>query len=74
MSEGISLVLDLTCKDQEPDQQIVFESQTVPKRPPSCVGQIVSEDLKLIPIIAVDFSMGNLTFKKDVNLHNKNLQ
>jgi len=38
------------------------------------VGQIVSEDLKLIPIIAVDFSMGNLTFKKDINLHNKNLQ
>jgi hypothetical protein len=39
------------------------------KRPCSVTNKIVSGDLRIVPIIAIDFSMGNLTFGRDVNLH-----
>ncbi len=38
----------------------------------SVIESIVTEDLRVVPIIAIDFSMGNLTFGRDVNLHQPN--
>jgi hypothetical protein len=35
---------------------------------------VVSGDLRIVPIIAIDFSMGNLTFGRDLNLHNADLK
>ena len=34
------------------------------------VSCIKTGDLRVVPIIAIDFSMGNLTFGEDLSLHN----
>lgn len=39
------------------------------KRPFSVVQSIVSGDLRIVPLIAIDFSLGNLTHGRDINLH-----
>jgi hypothetical protein len=36
------------------------------------VGLIQSGDLRVMPLIAVDFSLGNLTFKTNTCLHTRN--
>ena len=42
--------------------QIQFFGQTILKRPHSAVESMKKGDLKVVPIIAIDFSKGNLTF------------
>jgi len=57
----------------EPQQKplkITFFGQCLLKRPVSIVSCIKTGDLRVVPIIAVDFSMGNLTFGEDLSLHN----
>ena len=48
--------------------------QAILKRPISVVSCIHSGDLRVVPIIAIDFSMGNLTFDDNMNLHSTNPQ
>lgn len=48
---------------------VYFFGQTTLKRPISLVNNIQTGDLRIVPIIAVDFSMGNLTFDEELNLH-----
>lgn len=50
--------------------KVVFYGQAALKRPLSVVSCIQSGDLRVVPIIAIDFSMGNLTFCEDLSLHN----
>ena len=42
------------------------------ERPLSTVGLIQSGDLRVVPLIAIDFSMGNLTFDENTCLHHTN--
>lgn len=42
------------------------------KRPLSTIGLIQSGDLRVVPMIAVDFSLGNLTFEENTCLHSTN--
>ncbi len=49
--------------------KLVISGQTLLKKPVSVVSNIHSGDLRVVPIIAVDFSMGNLTFGEDLTLH-----
>jgi hypothetical protein len=48
--------------------------QAILKRPISVVSCIHTGDLRVVPIIAIDFSMGNLTFDDNMNLHSTNPQ
>ena len=50
--------------------KLVISGQTLLKKPASVVQNIQSGDLRVVPIIAIDFSMGNLTFGEDLTLHN----
>ena len=50
--------------------KVVFFGQPQLVRPVSVVSCIQSNDLRVIPIIALDFSLGNLTFEEDLSLHN----
>lgn len=50
--------------------RVIFSGQCLLKRPVSVVQCIKTGDLRVVPIIAIDFSMGNLTFGEDLSLHN----
>lgn len=52
--------------------EVTFVGQALLKRPISVVSCIQSGDLRVVPIMAIDFSMGNLTFSDDINLHSTN--
>ena len=52
--------------------EVTFVGQATLKRPISVVSCIQSGDLRVVPIISIDFSMGNLTFSDDINLHSTN--
>lgn len=49
--------------------EITFTGVSSLKRPCSVTNKVVLGDLRIVPIIAIDFSMGNLTFGRDINLH-----
>lgn len=55
---------------QKEPLKLVISGQTLLKKPASVVQNIQSGDLRVVPIIAIDFSMGNLTFGEDLTLHN----
>ena len=45
------------------------QSMSQLKLPCSIVSKIQTGDLRVVPIIAVDLSMANLTFDERINLH-----
>ena len=42
------------------------------KRPLSVVDFIQSGDLRVVPLISIDFSLGNLTFEDSTVMHSTN--
>ena len=42
------------------------------ERPLSIVGIIQSGDLRVVPIVGIDFSLGNLTFEENTVMHSTN--
>lgn len=65
---------DLATLATEDHQEVTFLGQTTLQRPFSVVQTVVSGDIRIVPIIAIDFSMGNLTFDRDINLHTADLK
>lgn len=56
------------------DKRISICAPASLKRPISMVKLIQSGDLRVIPLIAVDFSLGNLTFTDNTCLHSTNFK
>jgi hypothetical protein len=48
---------------------MLLKPPTKSKRPISTVGLIQSGDLRVVPIIAIDFSLANLTFDDNYSIH-----
>lgn len=42
------------------------------ERPLSLVGMVQSGDLRVVPIVGIDFSLGNLTFEDNTVMHSTN--
>ena len=53
-------------------QKLQIQRPVQMERPLSTVGPIQSGDLRVVPLLAVDFSMGNLTFDASTCLHHSN--
>lgn len=65
---SISALTNSTHKHSE----VVLKPPIMMKRPLSTIGLIQSGDLRVVPMIAVDFSLGNLTFEENTCLHSTN--
>jgi len=48
--------------EQETEKEVLLVAPAKLERPLSVVRLIQAGDLRVMPIIAIDFSMGNLTF------------
>jgi len=54
--------------------KIKFFGESIQQNPISISKSIISGDLSIVPIIALDCSLGNLTFGRSSNLHETDLK
>ena len=58
--------------DGAPSQYMTVRAPAKLERPLSTVGLIQSGDLRVVPLVGIDFSLGNLTFEDNTVLHSTN--
>jgi hypothetical protein len=52
--------------------EVLLKPPTKMKRALSTFGFVQSGDLRVVPMIAIDFSLGNLTFEDNTCMHSTN--